>query len=72
MSDISFPSNNHIYTLYITAYEDLQTRKETREAAWQRPGWDECVAYTGKVLYIFKDVNLLTLFLIKNYSCNIL
>lgn len=30
-----------------TGYKDLQTRKETREAAWSRPGWDECVAYTG-------------------------
>ncbi|XP_046980273.1 protein NipSnap [Schistocerca americana] len=27
-------------------YKDLQTRKETREAAWRSPGWDECVAYT--------------------------
>ena len=27
-------------------YKDLQTRKETREAAWRKPGWDECVAYT--------------------------
>jgi len=27
-------------------YKDLPSRKETREAAWQKPGWDECVAYT--------------------------
>ncbi|XP_065557707.1 protein NipSnap-like [Artemia franciscana] len=27
-------------------YADLQTRKETRESAWRKPGWDECVAYT--------------------------
>lgn len=27
-------------------YDDLRSRKETREAAWQKPGWDECVAYT--------------------------
>jgi len=27
-------------------YKDLQARKETREAAWRSPGWDECVAYT--------------------------
>ena len=33
-------------SLYL-GYKDLQTRKETREAAWSRPGWDECVAYTG-------------------------
>lgn len=30
----------------ISGYKDLQTRKETRERAWQSPGWDECVAYT--------------------------
>ena len=29
-----------------SAYSDLQSRKETREAAWRKPGWDECVAYT--------------------------
>ena len=27
-------------------YDDLQHRKETRESAWLRPGWDECVAHT--------------------------
>ncbi|KAK7088707.1 protein NipSnap-like isoform X1 [Littorina saxatilis] len=31
---------------HIWAYTDLESRKQTREAAWQRPGWDECVAYT--------------------------
>ncbi|XP_064612200.1 protein NipSnap-like isoform X1 [Liolophura sinensis] len=31
---------------HLWGYKDLQTRKETREAAWQKPGWDECVAYT--------------------------
>ena len=31
------------------AYDNLQSRKEVREAAWARPGWDECVAYTGKI-----------------------
>ncbi|KAH9525691.1 Nipsnap [Bulinus truncatus] len=35
------------YTVHhIWAYKDLQTRKETREAAWSRPGWDDCVRYT--------------------------
>ena len=33
---------------FLTGYKDLQTRKETREMAWSKPGWDECVAYTGK------------------------
>ncbi|KAL3858092.1 hypothetical protein ACJMK2_012706 [Sinanodonta woodiana] len=31
---------------HIWGYKDLQTRLDTREAAWQKPGWDECVAYT--------------------------
>jgi len=36
-----------LYTVHhFWAYKDLQTRKEVREAAWRRPGWDECVAYT--------------------------
>ncbi|GIY85990.1 protein NipSnap [Caerostris extrusa] len=26
--------------------KDLMSRKEYREAAWRKPGWDECVAYT--------------------------
>lgn len=37
----------HAY-IDLTGYKDLQTRKETREMAWSKPGWDECVAYTGK------------------------
>ncbi len=32
----------------VAAYESLQSRKEIRETAWQRPGWDECVAHTGQ------------------------
>nr|XP_054748036.1 protein NipSnap homolog 1-like [Lytechinus pictus] len=31
---------------HIWAYKDLQTRKEIRDAAWRKPGWDDCVAYT--------------------------
>lgn len=27
-------------------YKSLNERKETREASWRSPGWDECVAYT--------------------------
>lgn len=27
-------------------YKSFQDRKESREAAWRKPGWDECVAYT--------------------------
>lgn len=32
--------------IFDAGYKDLQARKETREAAWRSPGWDECVAYT--------------------------
>lgn len=43
---------SHIGDLYMChhlwAYKDLQSRKDTREAAWSRPGWDENVRYTGK------------------------
>lgn len=31
---------------HIWRYEDLQVRKDVRENAWRRPGWDECVAIT--------------------------
>ncbi|KAH9395338.1 Nipsnap [Tyrophagus putrescentiae] len=31
---------------HIWRYEDLVSRKETRESAWRQPGWDECVGYT--------------------------
>jgi len=41
---------SHIGELYqvhhLWAFESLQDRKEVREAAWSRPGWDECVAKT--------------------------
>lgn len=32
----------------ITGYKNLVDRHETRQAAWQMPGWDECVLRTGK------------------------
>ncbi|KAJ8312108.1 hypothetical protein KUTeg_009481 [Tegillarca granosa] len=31
---------------HVWGYKDLQTRQETRDAAWSKPGWDECVSYT--------------------------
>jgi len=40
---------------HIWAYEDLQTRKETREAAWSRPGWDEVVSYTVPLIRHMKS-----------------
>ncbi|KAH8254883.1 hypothetical protein KR038_007343, partial [Drosophila bunnanda] len=36
----------HILISLVTGYKSLQDRKETREASWRTPGWDECVAYT--------------------------
>lgn len=42
-----FSQIGRLYNVHhIWCYKDLQTRKETREAAWQVPGWDQCVAYT--------------------------
>ena len=29
-----------------TGYQSLAMRKEQRENAWRKPGWDEVVAYT--------------------------
>lgn len=31
-----------------SAYKDLQSREETRNAAWRKRGWDENVYYTGE------------------------
>lgn len=33
-----------------SAYKDLQTREDIRNAAWHKPGWDELVYYTGNLL----------------------
>ncbi|XP_023725703.1 protein NipSnap isoform X2 [Cryptotermes secundus] len=42
-----FSQIGRLYNVHhVWCYKDLQTRKETREAAWRSPGWDECVAYT--------------------------
>jgi len=42
-----FSQIGRLYNVHhIWCYKDLQARKETREAAWRKPGWDECVAYT--------------------------
>ena len=47
--------------LLSTAYDDLATRQEIRHNLWNRPGWDDCVANTGK------DVFLWTSFLITGF-----
>jgi hypothetical protein len=36
-------------------YPDLQTRKTTRENAWQVDGWSETVYKTGKDFYYYKE-----------------
>lgn len=42
-----FSQIGELYAVHhIWAYESLQSRKEVREAAWRRPGWDDCVAHT--------------------------
>lgn len=32
----------------MSAYKDLQSREDTRNAAWQQEGWHEVVYYTGE------------------------
>ena len=33
---------------YSTAYKNLEDRSDTRQRAWEFPGWDQCVVRTGK------------------------
>lgn len=38
-----------LYTLSLyAAYENLQSRQDTRNSAWQKDGWDSTVYYTGR------------------------
>nr|XP_020473734.1 protein NipSnap homolog 2-like isoform X6 [Monopterus albus] len=37
---------HHLWASCFPAYKDLQSREDTRNAAWQREGWDEVVYYT--------------------------
>lgn len=42
-----FSQIGRLYNVHhIWCYEDLNARKEIRESAWRKPGWDENVAYT--------------------------
>lgn len=34
---------------HIWHYDDLQNRKDVRESAWRKSGWDEIVGGTGKI-----------------------
>uniref|UniRef100_A0A4W3HR64 Nipsnap homolog 1 (C. elegans) n=1 Tax=Callorhinchus milii TaxID=7868 RepID=A0A4W3HR64_CALMI len=43
-----FSQIGNLYVVHhLWAYRDLQSRDETRNSAWQKSGWDECVYYTG-------------------------
>ncbi|XP_042193684.1 protein NipSnap homolog 1 [Callorhinchus milii] len=42
-----FSQIGNLYVVHhLWAYRDLQSRDETRNSAWQKSGWDECVYYT--------------------------
>ncbi|XP_018596001.1 protein NipSnap homolog 1 isoform X1 [Scleropages formosus] len=43
-----FTQIGELYVVHhLWAYKDLQSREETRNFAWQKPGWDTAVYYTG-------------------------
>lgn len=44
----------------ISAYKDLQSREDTRNAVWQQEGWHEVVYYTGEWFVSVYDIDLLT------------
>ena len=44
-----------VYLLF-TAYDDLATRQEIRHNLWNRPGWDDCVANTGKDVFLWTSL----------------
>jgi len=50
-----------------SGYENLEDRKEVRENAWSRPGWDQCVSRTGEIhlLYVLYRYYLLNMCLIQ-------
>lgn len=39
---------SNVTLFFPLAYKDLQSREETRNAAWKHDGWDEMVYYTGE------------------------
>ena len=46
---ILIPTLLYIKLLFCsTAYKNLEDRSNTRQRAWEFPGWDECVVRTGK------------------------
>lgn len=46
---VQWGSHDEWYVLSLhAAYENLQSRQETRDSAWQKDGWDSTVYYTGR------------------------
>ncbi|XP_071945923.1 protein NipSnap homolog 2-like isoform X2 [Antedon mediterranea] len=42
-----FAQIGELYVVHhLWAYKDLESRRQIRESAWQKPGWDDLVAYT--------------------------
>lgn len=60
----------HVVFFSIPAYKDLQSREDTRNAAWQRDGWDEIVYYTGKSYIIYWVLLSKRMILITHSHCN--
>lgn len=58
-----------IYFALTAGYKDLLSRKDIREAAWRKPGWDECVAYTGNYVFV-TCIEFLFIFLVLNMFNN--
>lgn len=62
--------------IFNVGYKDLLSRKEIREAAWRKPGWDECVAYTGNNCNIDFKLRSLTkyfgIFVLRHKVCIVL
>ncbi|XP_018596005.1 protein NipSnap homolog 1 isoform X3 [Scleropages formosus] len=45
-----FTQIGELYVVHhLWAYKDLQSREETRNFAWQKPGWDTAVYYTAEL-----------------------
>ena len=53
-------AHSHTHTTHSRiAYDDLESRKKVRAAAWATPGWDDCVAYTVPLIRSMKTRILL-------------
>jgi len=51
-----FSQVGRLYNVHhIWCYDSMARRKEVRETAWRKPGWDECVAYTVPLIQNFQS-----------------